>query len=139
MASEKIRSRDPIEVRIGARIRVRRRALRLSQRRLGERVGVTFQQIQKYESGSQRLSVVRLLAIAGALDCSVGELLDLPGGGLEAVSVYEPATEEERVLCEAFTQISDPRLRRTVLALVAQLAALEVRSASGMPPTSKRP
>ncbi|WP_293366472.1 helix-turn-helix transcriptional regulator [Phenylobacterium sp.] len=65
-----------LDVAIGQRIRERRRSLSLSQSGLAEAVGVTFQQIQKYERGANRISFSRLVEIAGALRCELGELTE---------------------------------------------------------------
>lgn len=63
---------------LGARVRELRTIKRMPQDTLGKAVGVTFQQIQKYERGVNRISVVRLFEIAAALGCSVQEILQLP-------------------------------------------------------------
>ena len=67
---------DPIDVRLGAAIRARRDALRITQAQLGSRIGVTFQQVQKYEKGVNRVSASRLVRIAEILDASAGQLLE---------------------------------------------------------------
>ena len=66
---------DPVDIAIGARMRLRRKSLGISQGVLSERVGVSFQQIQKYERGANRVSGSMLVAIAAALDTSVGWLV----------------------------------------------------------------
>jgi DNA-binding XRE family transcriptional regulator len=63
---------NPIDVHVGSRIRLRRNMLGLSQEKLGELLGITFQQIQKYEKGSNRVGASRLQAIASILNVSVG-------------------------------------------------------------------
>lgn len=63
---------DPIDVHVGGMVRNRRELLGISQEKLGETVGVTFQQIQKYESGANRMSASRLCKIAMALNCVPG-------------------------------------------------------------------
>lgn len=67
---------DPIDVRLGAAIRARRETLRITQGQLGRRIGVTFQQVQKYEKGTNRVSAARLVRIAEILDTSAAELLE---------------------------------------------------------------
>lgn len=67
-------ARHPVSVHVGTAIRARRKACGLTQNDLGERVGVTHTQIQKYENGASRMSTVGLYDIALALDCSVGDL-----------------------------------------------------------------
>jgi transcriptional regulator with XRE-family HTH domain len=65
----------PLDVELGRYIRKRRRELGLSQDQLGRMVGVTFQQVQKYEHGTNRVSFSRLVEIAQSLNCSVAELI----------------------------------------------------------------
>ena len=69
---------DPIDVAVGARIRIRRVETGLSQAELGARIGVTFQQIQKYGRGANRVSASMLVRAARALGCTGGFLLDGP-------------------------------------------------------------
>jgi transcriptional regulator with XRE-family HTH domain len=66
---------SPLDIALGANIRQRRKALRVSQTALAEAIGLTFQQIQKYERGTNRVSFSRLVGIAHALDCRVVELI----------------------------------------------------------------
>lgn len=66
---------DAMDIALGTAIRLRRRTLGLSQETLAERCGVSFQQIQKYENGSNRISFSRLIQIARALGCRVVDLL----------------------------------------------------------------
>lgn len=70
------KSADPLDQLIGRNIRFYRTTKRLSQTTLGERVGVTFQQIQKYENAATRVAASRLIRIARALDVPVGVLID---------------------------------------------------------------
>ena len=69
---------DPIDVMVGARLRKRREQLGLTQRVLGEAADVTFQQIQKYEKGTNRISASRLYRMAKELDVCVGYFFRLP-------------------------------------------------------------
>ena len=66
---------NPIDVEVGARIRVRRKYLSLSQSALAEALGLTFQQVQKYERGANRVSASMLVKIAAKLDTTVGALV----------------------------------------------------------------
>jgi transcriptional regulator with XRE-family HTH domain len=120
---------------IGARIRLRRITIGLSQERLGARIGVTFQQIQKYEKGANRIGAGRLQAIAAALGVPVGSLYaeapgrdgepklkdGIPGNGL-AVLLDTP---HGRRLLRAFDAIRDARLRRKAVELVEAIAKVE--------------
>ncbi len=68
---------DPMDVALGAAVRIRRRSIGLSQEALAEQCGVSFQQIQKYENGANRISFSRLVQIARALKCRVVDLMDV--------------------------------------------------------------
>jgi transcriptional regulator with XRE-family HTH domain len=68
---------DPMDVALGAAVRIRRRSLGISQETLAEHCGVSFQQIQKYENGANRISFSRLVQIARALQCRVVDLMDV--------------------------------------------------------------
>ena len=68
---------DPMDIALGAAVRIRRRTISMSQEALAEQCGVSFQQIQKYENGANRISFSRLVQIARALRCRVTDLLDV--------------------------------------------------------------
>ncbi len=68
---------DPMDIALGAAVRIRRRTLGISQEALAEQCGVSFQQIQKYENGANRISFSRLVQIARALKCRVVDLMDV--------------------------------------------------------------
>ena len=70
---EESRSADPIDVHVGGAVRARRKTLGVTQEALADRVGLTFQQVQKYERGFNRVSASKLYAIAGALGCEPGD------------------------------------------------------------------
>ncbi|HEY3947694.1 helix-turn-helix transcriptional regulator [Phenylobacterium sp.] len=71
---------DPMDVALGAAVRIRRRTIGISQEALAEQCGVSFQQIQKYENGANRISFSRLVQIARALQCRVVDLMDVLDG-----------------------------------------------------------
>ena len=71
---------DPMDIALGAAVRIRRRTIGLSQEALADQCGVSFQQIQKYENGTNRISFSRLVQIARALRCRVTELTDVFDG-----------------------------------------------------------
>ena len=71
---------DPMDIALGAAVRIRRRTIGLSQEALAEQCGVSFQQIQKYENGANRISFSRLVQIARALQCRVTDLMDVLDG-----------------------------------------------------------
>ena len=110
---------------VGQRIRWRRRELKLTQERLGELLELTFQQVQKYEKGVNRVSASRLHQVATVLGCSVADFFPVrsqevdPVAGLRALMV----TADGRLLAEAFPRIQDPALRQAVTRVVAALAS----------------
>ena len=112
-----------IDLAIGARLRTRRRQLGLSQSDLSERLGVSFQQVQKYERGANRVAASTLLAAAQALNVSVGWLVG------EDVSEVDGDEELFRALArpgameilEAFNRIPDPRARAALLSLAREM------------------
>jgi DNA-binding XRE family transcriptional regulator len=71
----RVQNPNPLDVALGGRIRQRRRELGFSQDQLARKVGLTFQQVQKYEHGTNRVSFSRLVAIAQALDCRVMDIV----------------------------------------------------------------
>ncbi|MBC2884047.1 helix-turn-helix transcriptional regulator [Ochrobactrum sp. CM-21-5] len=126
---------NPIDIHVGSRIRLRRNMLGLSQEKLGESLGITFQQIQKYEKGTNRVGASRLQAISSILNVPVSFFFeDAPGSGVsgqdgfaednEATYVVDFLNSNEGVqLTRAFTKISDPKVRRKIIDLVKSLAA----------------
>ncbi|HHZ10273.1 MAG TPA: helix-turn-helix transcriptional regulator [Rhizobiales bacterium] len=125
---------NPIDVHVGSRIRLRRNMLGMSQEKLGESLGITFQQIQKYEKGTNRVGASRLQAISSILGVPVSFFFeDAPGGEAvetrgfaedgSATFVVDFLNSAEGIqLNRAFVQISDPRVRRKILELVKTLA-----------------
>ena len=80
MADLSTKAPDPMDIALGAAVRIRRRTLGISQEALAEQCGVSFQQIQKYENGANRISFSRLVQIARALKCRVVDLMDVLDG-----------------------------------------------------------
>jgi transcriptional regulator with XRE-family HTH domain len=121
---------DPIDVAVGQRVKLRRKQRRLSQSDLGLHLGLTFQQIQKYENGSNRVSASMLTRIAERLNCSVaslfGEEVDafVLDGPTRAMLAQPGALE----LARAYAA-STPRHRRLLLDLARTLAASVAESA----------
>jgi transcriptional regulator with XRE-family HTH domain len=124
---------NPIDVHVGSRVRLRRNMLGLSQEKLGEAIGLTFQQVQKYERGANRIGASRLLEIARVLDIPVTFFFDnvdpvrapaIPQGSaghaLEADPLHVPETRE---LVGAFYDIQDAIVRRRLLDLAKTLVA----------------
>ncbi|PSJ55725.1 helix-turn-helix domain-containing protein [Kumtagia ephedrae] len=127
---------NPTDIHVGSRIRLRRNMLGMSQEKLGETLGITFQQIQKYEKGTNRVGASRLQAISEVLGVPVSFLFeDAPGQdgtvrGLaedaSATLALDFATSTEGLqLNRAFVKISDAKIRRKIIDLVKALAAGE--------------
>jgi transcriptional regulator with XRE-family HTH domain len=124
------RSPNPVDRHVGLRIRMRRKELKLSQERLADAVDLTFQQIQKYERASNRVSASKLWDIAHALETPVsyffeglpenGEIdpRETPSDAMQAFLLSKEGLE----LLSAFPRIHDPDVRRRVLDLVHALA-----------------
>ena len=124
---------NPIDAYVGSRVRTRRLMLGMSQERLAEQIGVTFQQVQKYEKGTNRIGASRLQAIAGVLAVPVAFFFQqdnsqpLNTDGLGAITGLEDLSDfltskEGLSLNKAFMKINDPSIRQSVLTLIKSLA-----------------
>ncbi len=113
---------DAIDIAVGARVRVRRRLLNLSQSALAEALGISFQQVQKYERGANRVSASMLVKIAQRLGCSVASLVGEDVGAVHDVLSTQLAVSGAVEILEAFEKIKSPSVRRRLLKLVASLA-----------------
>ena len=123
-------SADPIDVAIGARLRVLRKGLNMSQTELGRRLGVTFQQVQKYERGTNRLAGSTLLRAAQALGVHPGELFGEDQGSAPAAFDWSLLTNRGATeLLQAFGRISSRQLRRAVIDVARTLASPDAPSA----------
>lgn len=125
---------NAVDKRMGQRVRSRRLELGMSQERLAELLGVTFQQIQKYEKGVNRIAASRLFDIAGALTVPISYFFDglaaaTPQGGVREEGesfVYDAlATPEGLQLLKLFSGIKSAKIRRRVVDLVRTLAEEE--------------
>lgn len=120
-----------VDVHVGKTIRIQRLLRKVSQTELGDRVGVTFQQIQKYEKGSNRVSASMLVEIAGALSVDVRTFFDdLTAAAANAND--NPAPSEEFIISRegvqlnaAFFSIKNEQLRKKILKLVQAIASTE--------------
>ncbi|MCX5494908.1 helix-turn-helix transcriptional regulator [Kaistia dalseonensis] len=127
---------NPIDIHVGSRVRLRRMMQSMSQEKLGESLGITFQQIQKYEKGTNRIGASRLQHIASVLQVPVSFFFeDAPGGPAESgFAESRPAafvtdflsSAEGLQLNKAFIRIKDPKVRRRVVDLVRSIAGEEV-------------
>jgi transcriptional regulator with XRE-family HTH domain len=126
---------NPIDIHVGGRVRLRRMMLGMSQEKLGEQLGITFQQIQKYEKGTNRIGASRLQHIARVLTVPVAFFFeDAPGapaaqpaGGLSepksASYIVDFLSSSEGIqLNKAFVRVKDAKLRRRIIDLVRAMA-----------------
>ncbi|MFC4169378.1 helix-turn-helix domain-containing protein [Teichococcus aestuarii] len=133
---------SPIDVHVGTRVRLRRTLLGMSQEKLGEALGLTFQQVQKYERGVNRIGASRLFDLARVLDVPIGFFFDdMPdamggngalrarlGGFAEHQEGFEDDTLHKRETLElvrAYYRITEPAVRKRVFDLIKSLAPTE--------------
>lgn len=125
------RAANALDRQIGQRVRARRLAIGMSQERLADLLGVTFQQVQKYEKGVNRIAASRLFDISTAVDLPVGRFYEGLSGRLMRGGVAETskdfvsdalATPEGAQLMALFASIKSLKVRRRVLDLVKALA-----------------
>ena len=126
------KSPNPTDKHVGARVRMRRMMLGMSQEKLGNALGLTFQQVQKYEKGANRIGASRLQHIAQILQVPVsfffegGPAAEGGRGVSETASVADLAdvlaTRDGLALAKAFMAIKDKKLRRSIVALVEEIA-----------------
>ena len=117
---------DLHDAKIGKLIRVHRIAKRMSQEELGKHLGVTFQQVQKYEKGANKVSAARLLRIATVMKVPVVTFYGTVKGATMGNSPLELLSRSDAFkLAEAFDRISSRRVRKSVVALVQKLAEFE--------------
>ena len=126
---------NPVDKYVGSRVRMRRIMLGMSQEKLGEALGLTFQQVQKYEKGTNRVGASRLQNISSILNVPVSFFFeDAPGehsGALTGMAETSSSnyvvdflsSSEGLQLNRAFVKITDPKVRRKVVELVKALAA----------------
>ena len=126
---------NPVDRHVGARLRMRRMMLPMSQEKLGGALGLTFQQIQKYEKGTNRIGASRLQQISQILQVPVSFFLEgAPNVNARSHGVQDApspayvsnflATSEGLALTKAFTRIKSPRLRRRIVDLVEEIAGV---------------
>lgn len=120
-----------VDLHVGKRLRARRQELKLSQEALAEELGITFQQVQKYERGSNRISAGRLFQLARCLRTTIPYFYD-GAEGTKAKGVAEDAAAfpvtmdpETLKLVTAFQSITDPAARRKIVNMVKKQAAIE--------------
>ena len=113
--------------KIGDEVRTRRLLVGMTQEKLGVALGVSFQQVQKYEKGANRISASRLRQIASALDVPVTHFYDAAGDegaeGADGAAIDPARTSQGLRLVRAFTQIEDALVRQRIIDLVESFAA----------------
>ncbi|MGH9692827.1 MAG: helix-turn-helix domain-containing protein [Bryobacteraceae bacterium] len=135
------RRANPMDVHVGSRVRLRRMLLGMSQEKLGEHLGLTFQQVQKYEKGVNRIGASRLFDLATVLGVPVQFFDDEAPSGAQSAGaqlagfaerpdesyvVEFLGTREGLELNKAFARISDPKVRRSIVDLVRALAGDDI-------------
>jgi transcriptional regulator with XRE-family HTH domain len=130
---------NPIDKHVGSRVRMRRMMLGMSQEKLGNALGLTFQQVQKYEKGTNRIGASRLQQIAQILQVPVAFFFEgaptVGGSRVEGMSEAPSpayvsdflATSDGLALTKAFMRIADSKLRRRIVDLVEQIAIYDKR------------
>jgi len=121
------RKPDPVDIEVGQRIKIQRLAAGLSQTELGESIGVTFQQVQKYEKGANRVGAGRLTQIARVLNIPVNTFFE----GRDAIEKVAQGVESPLSLIthphafrllQAYSTLNDGELRRSIVELVERIA-----------------
>jgi len=115
----------PIDRSVGERVRARRKELGLSQTKLAEALGVTFQQVQKYENGSNRISASRLVSLAKAINMPVDTLLGTAPAEYPSASQAAAGDEVAMRLLNAFKRVSRPEQRALVQLVEAMAKTVE--------------
>jgi transcriptional regulator with XRE-family HTH domain len=141
------RKPNPVDIHVGSRVRYRRMIVGMSQEKLGEKMNLTFQQIQKYEKGTNRIGASRLFQLSKILDVPVGYFFEdafansAPSHAVQGL--HEPEQEgylldflnsrEGLDLNRAFAKIHDPKVRRRVIDLVRALSEEKPSAKEGQP------
>jgi transcriptional regulator with XRE-family HTH domain len=129
---------NPVDKHVGSRVRMRRKMLGMSQTKLGDALGITFQQVQKYEKGANRIGAGRLQHISHILQIPVPFFFEgaphLPGKPEGIGAAPSPAyvseflaTTDGLALTKAFTRIKEPKLKRRIVDLVEEIVEDDLR------------
>lgn len=123
-------SPDPVDIHVGARVRLRRTLLGMSQEKLGKALGLTFQQVQKYERGANRIGSSRLFQLSRILDVPVSFFFDemtsdttkkadgMAEGNKQVFEVDKLSRRETLELVRAYYKITDPAVRKKIFEMV---------------------
>ncbi len=124
---------EPVDVHVGSRVRLRRTLLGMSQDKLGKALSITFQQIQKYERGANRIGSSRLYKLSQILDVPVsfffddmpaevtGKATGMAEGGKQTFEVGQLSRRETLELVRAYYKIKDPNVRKKLFEMVKAL------------------
>ena len=133
---------SPVDVAVGRNVRIWRMARGLSQAQLGNRLGVTFQQVQKYEIGANRIGTGRLVKIAAILGVPIAALLQGADAAEPSQALLTLISDSRSFrLADAFAAIKNKNFRESLVALVERLAGLPQKpgkAASGKPVTGNQ-
>jgi transcriptional regulator with XRE-family HTH domain len=136
MSDEKRKSPDPMDLHVGGRVRLRRMMLGISQDKLGDALGLTFQQIQKYEKGTNRIGAGRLYHMSKILNVPINFFYEDFGNEQQEMVGFAEDQKEDSMgdfmdllstpegvqLCKSFSSIKDVKIRRKVLDLIKTLS-----------------
>lgn len=133
-------SPDPVDIHVGARVRLRRTLLGMSQEKLGKALGLTFQQVQKYERGANRIGSSRLFQLSKILDVPVSFFFDemttdttkkadgMAEGNKQVFEVDKLSRRETLELVRAYYKITDPSVRKKIFEMVKAVGSSAIGS-----------
>ena len=133
-------SPDPVDIHVGARVRLRRTLLGMSQEKLGNALGLTFQQVQKYERGANRIGSSRLFQLSKILDVPVSFFFDemttdttkkadgMAEGNRQVFEVDKLSRRETLELVRAYYKITDPSVRKKIFEMVKAVGSSAIGS-----------
>jgi transcriptional regulator with XRE-family HTH domain len=125
---------DPVDIHVGARVRLRRTLLGMSQAKLGKGLGLTFQQIQKYERGANRIGSSRLYYLSQILDVSIEFFFEGIDGGKhtavtgqkETLGMSDLSKRETLELAKAYYQIKNLKVRKKIFEMIKVIAQVQI-------------
>lgn len=133
-------SPDPVDIHVGSRVRLRRTLLGMSQEKLGKALGLTFQQVQKYERGANRIGSSRLFQLSKILDVPVSFFFDemttdttqkaegMAEGNKQVFEVDKLSRRETLELVRAYYKITDPSVRKKIFEMVKAVGSSAIGS-----------
>jgi transcriptional regulator with XRE-family HTH domain len=123
-SSMRAKANQPVDSLVGARIRLLRKRRKMSQAELGKAIGVTFQQIQKYENGKNRIGAGRLHLVATSLNVPIAELFDGVAESAKMLKATKSLAFDSQAfrIAEAFVKISDKQVRSSLVDLAEAMA-----------------